>query len=68
MEIIFLLIPIALILAGLMVWALMWAIKSGQFDDLEGPAHRILMEEDDVVDEADHTPRPTKQNTPPRGP
>ena len=48
MDIIYLLIPIALVLAGLMVWALMWAIKSGQFDDLEGPAHQILMDDDEA--------------------
>jgi nitrogen fixation-related uncharacterized protein len=27
--------------------ALVWAVRSGQFDDLEGPAHRILMDDDD---------------------
>jgi cbb3-type cytochrome oxidase maturation protein len=26
-----------------------WAIKSGQFDDMEGPAHRILMDDDDPL-------------------
>lgn len=26
-----------------------WAIKSGQFDDLEGPAQRILMDDDDPM-------------------
>ncbi|MEZ5583697.1 MAG: cbb3-type cytochrome oxidase assembly protein CcoS [Candidatus Competibacteraceae bacterium] len=30
-----------------MAWALVWAVKTGQFDDLEGPAHRILMDDDD---------------------
>ncbi len=65
MDIIFLLIPIALVLAGLIVWALMWAIKSGQFDDMEGPAHQILMEKDQVVDEADHAALSKKKNTPP---
>jgi cbb3-type cytochrome oxidase maturation protein len=46
MDVIFLLIPITLGLAGLIIWALMWAVKSGQFDDLEGPAHQILMDDD----------------------
>jgi cbb3-type cytochrome oxidase maturation protein len=46
MEVIYLLVPLAVILAGVIVWALFWSIKSGQFDDLEGPAHRILMDED----------------------
>ena len=34
----------------LMVWALLWAVRSGQFDDLEGPAHRILMDEDETME------------------
>jgi cbb3-type cytochrome oxidase maturation protein len=28
---------------------ILWAIKSGQFDDLEGPAQRILMDDDDPL-------------------
>jgi cbb3-type cytochrome oxidase maturation protein len=31
------------------VGGIFWAIKSGQFDDLEGPAERILMDEDDPL-------------------
>ena len=50
MEIIFLLIPVSLVLLALIVWILMWAVRSGQYDDLEGPAHRILMDEDKVVE------------------
>lgn len=47
MESLYLLIPLALALLALIIWALLWAIRSGQFDDLEGPAHRILMDEDE---------------------
>ena len=46
MEIIYLLIPLSLVLVGGIVWAFFWAVRSGQFDDLEGPAHRILMDDD----------------------
>ena len=46
MEILFLLIGLSIILVGVIVWAFFWAIKSGQFDDLDGPAHRILMDDD----------------------
>ena len=49
MNIIYLLIPISLILLGGIVWILLWAVRSGQYDDLEGPAHRILMDEDKIV-------------------
>ncbi len=46
MEIVTLLIGLALILVAVIIWAFFWAVKSGQFDDMEGPAHRIIMEED----------------------
>ena len=46
MEIVTLLISLALILVVVVIWAFFWAVKSGQFDDMEGPAHRIIMEED----------------------
>lgn len=41
------LIPVALILGGLGLVAFLWALKSGQFDDLDGAAHRILFEDDE---------------------
>jgi cbb3-type cytochrome oxidase maturation protein len=47
MEILYLLVTLALILVGVIVWAYFWSIKTGQFDDLEGPAHRIIMDRDD---------------------
>jgi cbb3-type cytochrome oxidase maturation protein len=47
MDILFLLIPISLIIMGIAIWVFLWAIRSGQFEDLEGPAHRILMDDDD---------------------
>jgi cbb3-type cytochrome oxidase maturation protein len=49
MEVIYLLIPVSLILLGLIVGILLWAVRDGQYDDLEGPAHRILMDEDKIV-------------------
>ena len=47
MEIVFLLIPVSLGLVGLIVWALLWAVRSGQFEDLEGPAYRILLDDEE---------------------
>lgn len=47
MDILFLLIPLSLVLVGVIVWAIIWAVKSGQFDDLEGPAYRILLDDHD---------------------
>jgi cbb3-type cytochrome oxidase maturation protein len=45
-EVLVLLIPVSFIILGIVVWALLFAVRSGQFDDLEGPAHRILEDED----------------------
>lgn len=36
-----------MIFLGVAIWAFLWAVRSGQFDDMEGPAHRILMDDDD---------------------
>lgn len=47
MDILILLIPIAIILAGFAIWAFFWSVNSGQYDDLESPAHRILFEDDE---------------------
>jgi cbb3-type cytochrome oxidase maturation protein len=49
MEIIYLLIPVSLVLVGVIVWVFLWAVRSGQFDDMEGPAHQILMDDDGPV-------------------
>lgn len=46
-----------------MVLGIFWAIKSGQFDDMEGPAQRILMDEDDPMlpsNQAEVEAAPTK--------
>lgn len=47
MDILYLLIPLAVVIMIVAVAAFMWAVRSGQFEDLEGPAHRILMDDDD---------------------
>ena len=47
MEILYLLIPLGIVVLGVAIWGFLWAVRSGQFDDLEGPAHRILMDDDD---------------------
>jgi cbb3-type cytochrome oxidase maturation protein len=40
------LIPVALFLGGLGLGGFLWSLKSGQYDDLEGAAHRILQDDD----------------------
>ncbi len=55
MEILVLLIPLSVVLALLIGAGFWWSVKSGQFDDLEGPAHRILADDDtsDVIPHED---------------
>jgi cbb3-type cytochrome oxidase maturation protein len=53
------LIPVALFLGLLGLAAFLWALKSGQFDDLEGAAARIL--EDDEADKLEENKKP-KEN------
>ena len=46
MEALYLLIPLSICLVALAVWIFFGAAESGQFDDLEGPALRILRDDD----------------------
>ncbi|MEM8800576.1 MAG: cbb3-type cytochrome oxidase assembly protein CcoS [Pseudomonadota bacterium] len=41
------LLPIALLLGLMALGAFLWSLKSGQYDDLDGAAERILFDEDD---------------------
>jgi len=47
MSILYVLIPLALLLLGGSVWAFFWAVGSGQFDDLDTPAVRIILDDDE---------------------
>ncbi len=47
MSILFALIPLAMLLLGVAVWAFFWAVRSGQFEDLDTPSVRILLDDDD---------------------
>ena len=51
MEILYLLIPLSVLLVFLIGAVFWWSVRSGQFDDLEGPGYRVLM--DDVRPPAD---------------
>ena len=49
MDILYLLIPMSVVLVfviGVLFW---WSLKNGQFEDLEGPAYRILRDDDSVA-------------------
>ncbi len=46
MESLYLLVPLSLMMVGVAIWIFFGAADSGQFDDLEGPALRILRDDD----------------------
>lgn len=46
MTMLYVLIPLAVVLLGLAVWALLWAIKTGQFDDLESHGWSVVLDDD----------------------
>lgn len=45
-----LLIPVALLLGLVGLVAFLWALRDGQFEDLDGAAHRVLFDDDDEPD------------------
>ena len=47
MDILLYLIPVALVLGLIGLGGFIWSLKSGQYDDLDGAAHRILNDEED---------------------
>lgn len=48
MDVLIYLIPVALVLGLVALFAFMWSLKSGQFEDMEGAANRILFDDEDM--------------------
>ena len=46
MSMLYVLIPLAVLLLAVAVWALLWAIKTGQFDDLESHGWSVVLDDD----------------------
>ncbi len=46
MNVLYLLIPLGIVLLALSVWAFFWAVRAGQFDDLDSPSVQILLDDD----------------------
>ncbi|WP_339842508.1 cbb3-type cytochrome oxidase assembly protein CcoS [uncultured Halopseudomonas sp.] len=47
MTVLYILIPIAIVLVIIAIWVFTWAVNTGQYDDLDGPAHSILFDDED---------------------
>ncbi|MCE0460052.1 cbb3-type cytochrome oxidase assembly protein CcoS [Pseudomonas sp. SMV71] len=70
MPALYVMIPAALLIVAIAVYIFFWAVDSGQYDDLDGPAHSILFDDQDpnhkaAVDEADGQPREPDDKAPP---
>ena len=52
MSALYLLIPVAVVLVALAIWMFFWAVDSGQYDDLDSPAHSILFDDEDPQHQA----------------
>lgn len=53
MEILIFLVPLASVVVAIAVWAFIWALRRGQFDDLDSPAWRIVFDDRERQRKAD---------------
>ncbi|QXG28937.1 cbb3-type cytochrome oxidase assembly protein CcoS [Pseudomonas viridiflava] len=47
MPALYIMIPAALVLVAVAIYIFFWAVDSGQYDDMDGPAHSILFDDQD---------------------
>ncbi len=65
MRILLLLVPISLVLLGAAIWAFVWAVRRGQFDDMDTPALDILREDEPGPRPQGQRPAPPPAPEPP---
>ena len=64
MNLVSVLIPVTLVLVGFGVWAFFWAVRTGQFDELDVPGWEILVEDpDDPREPAVLSPAPLDEGS-----
>lgn len=54
MTSLYLMIPLGLVLSALAIWLFVWALKGGQFEDLDSPGWSIIMDEEQILEENKH--------------
>ncbi|WP_296182836.1 cbb3-type cytochrome oxidase assembly protein CcoS [Pseudomonas sp. UBA1879] len=52
MPALYIMIPVALLIVAVAIYVFFWAVDSGQYDDLDGPAHSILFDDQDPSHQA----------------
>jgi cbb3-type cytochrome oxidase maturation protein len=64
MTMLYVLIPLAVLLLAVAVWALLWAIKSGQFDDLDSQGWSVVLDDDQKPPQLEEDESPSEnENT-----
>lgn len=68
MDALYVMIPIAIVIVALAIRLLFWAVDSGQYDDMDGPAHSILFDDEDPAHRAgvQEAQQPNDPQDPPR--
>lgn len=63
MAALYILIPVAIVIVAIAIYVFFWAVDSGQYDDLDGPAHSILFDDEDPKHQAgvDEASRPARK-------
>ncbi|ARN36192.1 MULTISPECIES: cbb3-type cytochrome oxidase assembly protein CcoS [Pseudomonas] len=69
MAALYILIPVAIVIVAIAIYVFFWAVDSGQYDDLDGPAHSILFDDEDPKHQAgvDEAEKPSEPEDRPRG-
>lgn len=72
MTVLYILVPVAILLVVIAILVFNWAVNSGQYDDLDGPAHSILFDDEEPLPPPtandSPTPPPNKQDKQPDDP
>ncbi|WP_175651603.1 cbb3-type cytochrome oxidase assembly protein CcoS [Pseudomonas sp. Marseille-P9899] len=68
MPALYVMIPAALVLVGIALYIFFWAVDSGQYEDLDGPAHSILFDDQDPKHQAAVQAQQEQQNPNPDEP
>jgi len=64
MSLVSVLIPVTMLLVGFGLWAFFWAVRTGQFDDLDIPGWEILVDDKSNAVAADAAPPPADPDDP----
>lgn len=61
MDLLWAMVPLSFVLLSIAIWVFFWAVRHGQFDDMDSPAHRILFDDDEQDKQKPATPSTTQE-------